>query len=52
MDPWSAEALAEDERRLAEFMRMREVVPWEEVKTWMESWGKRNELPPPKPRRL
>jgi hypothetical protein len=50
--PWSPEALEEDARRLAEFERTREGLPWREVKTWMESWGTPNELPTPKPRRL
>ena len=50
--PWSADALAEDARRLAEFERTREGVPWGEVKAWMRSWGTANELPPPKPRKL
>jgi hypothetical protein len=51
-DPWSPEFLAEDSRRLAEFERTRIGVPWDEIKTWMESWGTPNELPPPRPRRL
>lgn len=34
---WSAEVLAEDSRRLAEFERTREAVPWDEVKAWMQS---------------
>jgi hypothetical protein len=50
--PWSAEALEEDARLIAEFQRTREGVPWDEVKAWMESWGMPNELPPPKPRKL
>jgi hypothetical protein len=50
--PWSPEALEEDARRLAEFERTRMGVPWDEVKTWMQSWGGPNELPPPKPRKL
>jgi hypothetical protein len=50
--PWSPEALAEDRRRVAEFERTREGVPWDEVKTWMMSWGTPNELPVPKPRKL
>ena len=50
--PWAPEVLAEDARRLAEFERTREGVPWVEVKAWMESWGTPNELPPPKPRKL
>jgi len=49
--PWSPEGLEEDERRLAEFQRTRMSVPWDEVKAWMESWGKPDELPAPKPRR-
>ncbi len=50
--PWSAEALEEDARRPAEFERTRMGVPWDDVKTWMESWGTPNELPAPKPRKL
>jgi hypothetical protein len=50
--PWSPEALEEDERRLAEFERTRMGVPWDEVKAWMQSWGKPNELPMPKPRKV
>jgi hypothetical protein len=50
--PWAPEILAEDERRLAEFARTREGVPWSEVKAWMESWGTANELPVPKARKL
>lgn len=50
--PWSPEALAEDRRRLEEFRRTREGVPWDEVKAWMLSWGTANELPTPKPRKL
>jgi hypothetical protein len=47
--PWSAEALAEDVRRLAEFEQSR--IGVDEVKAWMGSWGKPNELPRPKPRK-
>jgi hypothetical protein len=50
--PWSPEALEEDERRLAEFERTRMGVPWDEVQAWMQSWGKPNELPMPKPRKV
>lgn len=50
--PWSAGALKEDARRLAEFERTRAGVPWDEVKAWMESWGAPNELPTPKLRKL
>ena len=50
--PWSAEVVAEDARQRAEFTRTRDAVPWEEMQAWMQSWGKPNELPPPKPRKL
>ena len=50
--PWSPQALEEDARRLADFERTRMGVPWDEVKVWMESWGKPNELPRPEPRKL
>jgi len=50
--PWSPESLDEDARRLAEFERTRIGLPWDEVKAWMQSWGKPNELPRPKPRKL
>src|SRR5947208_1489521 len=52
LGPWSAEALEEDARRLAEFERTRMGVPFDEAKAWTESWGTPNELPPPKPRKL
>jgi len=44
--------VAEDERRLAEFLRTRQGVPVEELKAWTESWGSERELPPPPPRRI
>ncbi len=47
--PWSPQILEEDERRLAEFKHTREGVSWEEVKSWMQSWGTPHELPAPKP---
>ena len=50
--PWSPRALEEDAQRLTEFESTRIGVPWEEVKTWMESWGTTNELPTPKSRKL
>jgi hypothetical protein len=49
--PWSP-AVLEDARRLTEFERARVGAPWDEVKTWMQSWGTPNELPPPKLRKL
>ena len=51
-DPSSPEIIAEDVRRLADFDRTRMGVPWDEIKTWMESWRSPHELPPPKPRKL
>jgi hypothetical protein len=50
--PWPPEILEEDERRLAEFERTREGVPWEEVRSWLRSWGTPNVLSAPKPRKL
>ena len=50
--PWAPEILAEDARRLTEFHRTREAMPWDEVKAWMQSWGSPQELPAPKPRKL
>jgi hypothetical protein len=50
--PWAPDVLAEDARRLAEFRRSREGVPWDEVKAWMQSWGSQHERPMPKPRKL
>jgi hypothetical protein len=50
--PWAPEALAEDARRLAEFRRTREALPWDDVKAWMQTWGTPHELPTPKPRKL
>jgi predicted transcriptional regulator len=50
--PWAPEVLAEDARRLANFELGEEGVPWNEVEAWMRSWGRPEELPPPKPRKL
>jgi hypothetical protein len=50
--PWSPELLAEDARRLAEFHRTREALPWDEVKEWMQSWGTPDETPAPRSRKL
>src|SRR5688572_8669881 len=43
--PWAPDTLAEDARRLAEFRRMREAVPWEDMKAWIHTWGTPHELP-------
>jgi hypothetical protein len=51
-EPWSRESLEEDARRFAEFADNRMGAPWDEVQTWIQSWGKPNELPRPKPRKL
>lgn len=40
--------IEEDLRRLAEFERTGEAVPWDEVKAWVESWGTDRELPQPR----
>jgi hypothetical protein len=46
-------AMAEqDARRLDEFDRTRMVVPWDEVRSWMETWGTDAERPPPVCRKL
>lgn len=50
--PWAPEVLAEDERRVADFQRTRQGIPWDEIKAWMQTWGSPQELPPPKPRKL
>jgi predicted transcriptional regulator len=42
--------IAEDRRRLQEFLRTREAVPLHEIKRWVESWGTDRELPRPTPR--
>ena len=44
--------IEEDLRRLREFERTGEAVPWEDVKVWVESWGTGNELPRPQPRKV
>ncbi len=44
--------VAEDLRRLREFERTGEAVPFDEVKAWVESWGTSNELSRPRPRKL
>ena len=44
--------IAEDRRRIDEFMRTKEAVPLDEVKAWVASWGTDNELPRPQPRKI
>ena len=44
--------IEEDLRRLRDFERTGEAVPWEEVRAWVESWGAANEAPRPQPRKL
>jgi len=51
-NPWSAAAFEEDARRIEEFERTRMGVPWEEIRSWMETWGTAAERPPPIPRKL
>ena len=50
--PWSPAAFQEDARRLEEFERTRMGVPWDEIRSWMETWGTASERPPPVPRKL
>ena len=44
--------IKEDLRRLREFERTGEAVPFEEVQAWVECWGTASELPRPQPRKL
>jgi hypothetical protein len=44
--------VGEDRRRLDAFMQTRAVVPLDEVKSWVASWGSANELPRPAPRTI
>jgi predicted transcriptional regulator len=44
--------VAEDERRLHEFLRTRTAIPFENMKAWTESWGTKAELPRPSGRRI
>jgi hypothetical protein len=50
--PWAPDVLADDARRLDAFRRTREGVPWDEVETWMKSWGTPRERPVPGARKL
>jgi predicted transcriptional regulator len=44
--------IEEDRRRVREFERTREAIPFEDVMAWVQSWGTPNELPPPEPRKI
>jgi predicted transcriptional regulator len=44
--------IEEDLRRLREFERTGEAVALDEAKAWVDSWGTKNELPPPKPKKV
>jgi predicted transcriptional regulator len=44
--------LAEDRRRLDDFLATGEGIPADEIKAWVASWDKPDELPPPAPRKL
>lgn len=44
--------IAEDRRRLDAFANARNAVPLDDVKAWVASWGSRNELPRPSPRKI
>ena len=51
-NPWSRAAHEEDARRLEDFQRTRIGVPWDEIKSWMETWGTAAAGPPPACRKL
>jgi predicted transcriptional regulator len=36
-----------DERIVDDAFRRGSLVPWEELRPWVQSWGKPDELPPP-----
>ena len=44
--------VAEDRRRLDEFVRSGHAVPLNEVRAWVESWGAEHELPRPSARKI
>ena len=44
--------IGEDRRRYDDFRRTRLVVPLDDVKAWVSSWGSENELPRPQPREV
>ena len=37
-----------DERIIDAAVRRGATIPWEEIRPWVESWGKPDELPPPR----
>ena len=40
-----------DERIVSEALARGDTIPWSELRPWVESWGKPDELPPPRWRR-
>ena len=40
-----------DERIINEALLRGDTIPWSEIRPWVESWGKPDELPPPRWRR-
>jgi predicted transcriptional regulator len=41
-----------DRRRYDDFRRTQLAVPLDDVKAWVSSWGSKNELPRPQPRKV
>jgi predicted transcriptional regulator len=37
-----------DERIIDDTVRRGTTIPWDEIRPWVESWGKPSELPPPR----
>jgi hypothetical protein len=44
--------ITEDRRRLDRFVSAREAVALDDVKSWVASWGSKQELPRPRPRKI
>lgn len=44
--------IAGDRRRLDEFMRTREAIPFSEVEAWVAGWGAADKRPRPIPRKI
>jgi predicted transcriptional regulator len=44
--------VAEDLRRLDDFLATGEAIPSDEIKAWVASWDTPDELPPPAPRKI